>query len=100
MNRKFLSPAGKGSAVALLTIMLAACSNPAPTRIDGSSPAAFARTIAAARQDLPVGDRLMFDSAIASVPARRYADKDPAATARTTFDGLTAADVVASERKR
>ena len=72
----------------------------APTRIDGSSPEAFARTTAAARRDLPVADRLAFDSAIATVPARRYADHDPAATARIAFDGLTAAEVVRSERNR
>ncbi len=79
--------------------MPSACSEP-PTRIDGSSPAAFARTTAAARQDLPVADRLAFDGAIATMPARRYADRDPAATARVAFDGLTAAEVVASERER
>jgi len=83
-----------------LGLLLGACSDSAPTRIDGSSSAAFAHTIAVARQDLPVADRLTFDSAIASVPARRYADQDPAATARVAFDGLTAAEVVASERER
>ena len=71
-----------------------------PTRIDGSSAEAFARTAEAARRDLPVADRLMFDSAIATMPARRYADRDPAATARMAFDGLTAAEVVRSERER
>ena len=79
---------------------LAGCSEAAPTRIDGSSPEAFARTTAIARQDLPAGDRLMFDSAIATVPARRYADHDPEAKARIAFDGMTAADVVATERER
>ncbi len=77
-----------------------ACTEPPPTRIDGSNSATFAETIAAARRDLPVADRLTFDSAIATVPARRYADSDPAAIARAAFDGLTAADVVASERSR
>ena len=80
--------------------MLAACADPAPTRIDGSSPDAFATSASAARQELPVADRLMFDSAIATMPARRYANQDPAATARAAFDGLTAAEVVASERSR
>ena len=79
--------------------MPSACSEP-PTRIDGSSPATFARTTEAARQDLPVADRLAFDGAIAMMPARRYADRDPAATARVAFDGMTAAEVVASERER
>ena len=53
-----------------------------------------------AREDLPIADRLAFDSAIATIPARRYADRDPAATARVVFDGLTAAQVVHSERER
>jgi hypothetical protein len=42
----------------------------------------------------------MFDSAIATMPARRYADHDPEAKARIAFDGMTAADVVATERER
>jgi hypothetical protein len=58
---------------------LAGCSEAAPTRIDGSSPEAFARTTEA---------------------ARRYADHDPEAKARIAFDGMTAADVVATERER
>jgi|GEM_PF-1918467 len=78
----------------------AACAEQPPTRIDGSDAHSFASTAAAARDELPVGDRLTFDSAIATVPARRYANDDPAATARAAFDGLTAADVVASERSR
>ena len=83
-----------------LGLWLTACSDPDPTRLDGSSPDAFARTAAAARQELPVADRLMFDSAIATVPARRYANQDPAAAARSAFDGMTAAAVVATERER
>lgn len=83
-----------------LCLLLGACSEPDPTRIDGSSPEVFARTAAAARNDLPMADRLVFDSAIATMPARRYANHDPAATARIVFDGLTAADVVVSERAR
>ena len=78
----------------------AACTEQPPIRIDGSSAPAFAATTAAARGDLPVADRLVFDSAIVTMPARRYADTDPAATARNAFDGLTAAEVVASERSR
>ena len=89
-------------AVAALVLLsgLSACADQAPTRIDGSSPEAFERTTSAARRDLPVADRLAFDSAIATVPARRYANRDPAANARAAFDGLTAAEVVASERNR
>lgn len=79
---------------------IAACDKAPPTLIDGSTPQAFATTATAARSELPVADRLAFDSAIATVPARRYANDDPAATARATFDGMTAADVVATERAR
>lgn len=79
---------------------LAGCSEAAPTRIDGSSPEAFARTTAAARADLPAADTLTFDSAIATMPARRYAESDPLARARAAFDGMTAAEVVAIETDR
>jgi len=90
----------KSLAALVLVVGLACCSDAPPTRIDGSSAEAFARTTEMARRDLPVADRLMFDSAIATMPARRYADRDPAATARMAFDGLTAAEVVRSERER
>ena len=86
-------------ALALVT-GLACCSDAPPTRIDGSSAEAFSRSTEKARRDLPVADRLMFDSAIATVPARRYANDDPAATARIAFDGLTAAEVIATETDR
>ena len=79
---------------------LGGCSEAAPTRIDGSSAEAFARTTTAARRDLPVADRLTFDSAIATIPARRYSDHDAAAKARVAFDGMTAAEVVATETER
>lgn len=81
-------------------LLLAACDAPPPTVIDGSSTGAFARSSAAARRDLPVADRLDFDRAIATVPARRYGNRDPAAAARDAFDGMTAAEVVAIERER
>ncbi|MDQ3080418.1 MAG: hypothetical protein M3R03_10545 [Pseudomonadota bacterium] len=83
-----------------LCVMLGACTEQAPTRIDGSSAEAFARTTKAARQDLPVAQRLDFDRAIATVPARRYADRDPAAAERVAFDGLTAGQVLEIERER
>lgn len=79
---------------------LAACSAATATIIDGSSAEAFVRTVAAARDDLPVADRLDFDRAIATVPARRYGHRDPLAAARIAFDGMTAAQVVAIERER
>ncbi len=90
----------KRMAALLMMGGLAACTDAAPTRIDGSSPQAFAATTEAARRDLPVADRLIFDSAISTVTGRRYANDDPAAVARATFDGMTAAEVVATERDR
>lgn len=79
---------------------LATCTQPPPTTIDGSSAEAFARTAEIARNDLPVADRLEFDRAIATVPSRRYGNRDPSAAARKTFDGMTAADIVGTERER
>lgn len=79
---------------------LATCAPDRSAIIDGSSAEAFARTAEAARRDLPVADRLDFDRAIATVPARRYGNRDPAAAARSAFDGMTAAEVVATERER
>jgi hypothetical protein len=85
---------------AVLALALAACSKPAPTIIDGSSSQSFARTVEEARRDLPDGDRLDFDRALAGVPSRRYGAPDPEAAARTTFDGMTGAEVVAQQRER
>ena len=79
---------------------LAGCREAEPTRIDGSSAAAFARTTRMAREEVSGADRMTFDGAIATMPARRYGDRDPDATARAAFDGLTAAEVVTSERAR
>ena len=81
-------------------ILTAGCSSPAPTVIDGSSPEAFARTIGAGRRDLPVADRLDFDRALASVGTRRFGSEDKDALARTTFGGMTAAEVVEDYRAR
>ena len=80
-------------------LSLAACETE-PATIDGSSPDAFARTANTARDDLPVADRLDFDRAIATVSARRYGNRDPLAAARTAFDGMTAAQIVTTERER
>jgi len=79
--------------------LLAACANE-PTVIDGSSPQAFEQSIEKARRDLPIKDRLTFDAAINTVGGRRYADKDPNATARDLYNGMTAADVVADAHAR
>jgi hypothetical protein len=81
-------------------LLLAACSSPEPTLIDGSSPAAFGTTTAEARQELPAADRLDFDRALTSLPARRHSAADPDALRRTTFGGMTAADVVKDYRAR
>jgi hypothetical protein len=80
--------------------VVAGCAQQAPTIIDGSSANAFARTAEIARDDLPVADRLEFDRAIATIPARRYGHHDPSAAARAAFDGMTAVEVVATERER
>ena len=68
--------------------------------IDGSSQEAFARTTAEARRQLPDADRLVFDRALRTVGARRMASRDAEALARVTFDGMTAAEVVADQRRR
>jgi hypothetical protein len=79
--------------------LLSACSK-APTVIDGSSAEAFERTTEKARRDLPIKERLIFDTALNTVGGRRYADKDPEATARELFNGMTAKDVVADAEAR
>lgn len=78
----------------------AACSNHEPTLIDGSSDAAFERSTTLARRDLPDRDRLTFDTAIRTVGGRRMANRDPGTLARVTFDGMTAAQVVADAHAR
>jgi hypothetical protein len=88
------------AAAAALMLLLAACGNQEPVVIDGSSPQAFERTTAEARRQLPDADRLLFDRAIRTIGGRRHSERDPAALARVTFDGMTAAQVVADERAR
>ena len=85
------------AAIALL--LLAACEGE-PVVIDGSSADVFARTTEEARRDLSVRDRLTYDTALRSIGGRRYANNDPDALARRTFDGMTAADVVADAHAR
>jgi hypothetical protein len=83
-----------------LPLLLAACSpEPAPITIDGSSPERFAATSAAAREQLGPADRLAFDQALASVGSRRVA-ADADALARTTFDGMTGAEIAEDYRRR
>lgn len=89
------------SAAPLLALAFAAgCGQSAPTVIDGSSELAFERSVAVARNDLPYADRLAFDEAIRTVDGRRYARRDPARLARATFNGMTAAEVVADQHSR
>ena len=83
-----------------MLLALAACGKPEPVVIDGSSHQAFERTTAQARRQLPDADRLLFDRAIRTIGGRRHAERDPAALARVTFDGMTAAQVVADQRAR
>ena len=86
--------------MAAIVLCLAACSNEPPTVIDGSSQPAFERTTAQARRQLPDAERLLFDRAIRTIGGRRHSERDPAALARVTFDGMTAAQVVADQRAR
>ena len=89
----------KAAAFAILVAITAACSK-APTVIDGSSPQTYADTTEKARRDLPIKDRLTFDTALRTVGGRRHANNDPDAMARETFNGMTAFDVVADARAR
>ncbi len=81
-------------------MLLAGCAGSEPTIIDGSSPEAFARSTWQARRDLPVADRIIFDRALRTVGGRRHAERDPDALARTTFDGMTAEQIVADQKAR
>ena len=79
--------------------VLTACSR-APTVIDGTSPAAFEKSIEKARRDLPIKDRLAFDAALRNPGGRRYGQSDIETLARQTYHGMTAVDVVADARAR
>lgn len=83
-----------------LLLGLAACESEKAVAIDGSSQEAFERTAAAARRQLPDADRLVFDRALRTVGSRRHSERDVAALARVTFDGMTAAEIVADQRSR
>jgi hypothetical protein len=84
----------------VLLASASACSNRQPVVIDGSSAEAFERTVADARRDIPDADRLVFDRAIRGIRGRSFSTKDPDALARVTFNGMTAAEVVADQRAR
>ena len=81
-------------------LLLAACAEQKPVVIDGSSPERFAQTSAEARRQLPDADRMVFDRALRTIGSRRHSERDPGALARVTFDGMTAAEVVANQRAR
>jgi hypothetical protein len=80
--------------------VLAGCHDSRTVRIDGSSPQAFERSVAEARRQLPDADRPIFDRAMRTVGGRRLANRDAAALARVTFDGMTGQEVVADQRAR
>ena len=82
-----------------LLLLLAACEDRPPTVIDGSTQARFEETTKQARRDLPDADRLLFDRALKTIGGRRHS-ANPATLARVTFDGMTAAEVVADQRAR
>ena len=89
----------RGVAAALM-LMLAGCEPEEPVVIDGSSADSFERTTAEARRQLPDADRMTFDRALKTVGSRRHSERDSAALARVTFDGMTAEQVVADQRAR
>ena len=80
--------------------MLAGCAQEQPVVIDGSSAESFKRTTTAARRQLPDADRLHFDRALRTIGGRRHSQRDADALARVTFDGMTAAEVVADAKDR
>jgi len=87
-------------AVLASALLLAACTQRELTVIDGSSQEAFEESVSSARTDLPDRDRLVFDRAIRTVGGRWHGGGDPGRQARVTFDGMTAAEIVADQRAR
>ena len=85
---------------AVLVLALAGCEAEQPVAIDGSSQQSLETTTAAARRQLPDADRLIFDRALRTVGGRRHSERDTDALARVTFDGMTAAEVVADQKAR
>lgn len=105
MKRRTAHAGGMGEhrfAVAALLLLAAACGNRQPTVIDGSSTAAFKRSAAEARRDIPDADRLVYDTALMNPPGKRYGvnEAETAALARVVYDGMTARDIVAEQRAR
>jgi hypothetical protein len=83
-----------------MALLLWSCEEREPTVIDGSSAETFARTTAEARRDIPDADRLHFDRALRTIGGRRHSARDADALARTTFDGMTGAQVVDDQKAR
>ena len=91
------------AALAAAAMFLAACEGSAPdepTRIDGSSEERFVASAAAARAEVPMDERLIFDRAINTVGGRQHGEVDGDALKRRTFNGMTGAEVVADARAR
>jgi hypothetical protein len=85
--------------VVVAALLVAACDRRLVV-IDGSSQDEFQRSVAQARRDLPDADRMVFDRAINTIGGRRFAQRDTDALARVTFDGMTAAEIVADQKLR
>ncbi|WP_343343259.1 hypothetical protein WJT74_07360 [Sphingomicrobium sp. XHP0239] len=68
--------------------------------LDGSSEEAFVASAAAARAQLPLEDRLVFDEAMNSVGQRSHRTADKDLLRRRTFDGMTAEEVVSEAHAR
>lgn len=85
---------------AFALLLLAGCSRPDPTVIDGTSQESFERTAAEARREIPDSDRLVFDRALRTVGGRQHSTRDADALARVTFDGMTAEQIVADQKAR
>ena len=89
------------SLTALAALALAACSQaPEPTVIDGSSEERFVASAAAARAELGMQDRMVFDEAMQSVGQRSFRTTDKELLRRRSFDGMTAKQVVEDARRR
>lgn len=83
-------------------LLLAACGlgqDDAPTVIDGSSPEAFSRTVAAARSELGSRDRLKFEAALTAARGKQFAAASDRVEyqrrIREALDGQTAPEIVA-----
>ena len=87
--------------VGIVALLLGGCGLGAsePTVIDGSSVAAFDRTVAAARSELGPRDRLKFEAALTAVRGRQFAAASDRIEyrrrIREALDGRTGPEIVA-----